>query len=295
MMLLLQLFINGIVMGCGYALVALGFGLIYGTTRIFHFAHGAIYTAAAYLFYSLTHQLKWPHLPAAVVTVVAASVTGVLIDEFLYRGLILRNASLLILMLSSLGLYTIVVNVIAIKYGSGTLILNSAADYTLFRSPFVLTALQSITLITFAILFGVLALLLMKTRLGKLIRAMRDNPDLVSALGFNPRVVRWLSFSLGSGLAAVAATLTSLDLGLNPHVGMNALLTAAVAVILGGSGRFRGAAVGALILGVLQSMVIWWFSAKWIDAVAFMVLIGYLIYHKEGVFMTHRRVEEVAL
>jgi branched-subunit amino acid ABC-type transport system permease component len=132
----------------------------------------------------------------------------------------------------------------------------------------------------------------MKTRLGRMVRAVRDNPELVAAMGFNPRRVRWLIFSLGSGFAAVAAVLTSLDLGLNPHVGMNALLTAAVAVILGGIGRFRGAAVGALILGVLHSVVIWWVSAKWVDAVAFVALIGFLIYRTEGVFARSRRVEE---
>src|SRR5918911_923083 len=120
-MLFLQLLINGIVMGCSYALVAVGFGLIYGTTRIFHFAHGAVYTAAAYLFYSLSTELRLGHFPAAIVAFIFAAGAGMVIDEFLYRGLIRRGASLLILMLSSLGLYTIIVNIIALGYGSSTL------------------------------------------------------------------------------------------------------------------------------------------------------------------------------
>lgn len=293
-MLFLNLLINGIVTGCGYALVAIGFGLIYGTTRIFHFAHGAVYTTSAYLFYWLSEQAGLAAPAAAVTAVALAALLGVLIDVLFYRGLIRRDASLPVLLLSSLGLYTIAVNVIALFFGSGTVVFVKEAGHVLRWGLFTITAYQGLTFAVFLLLYGTLAVVLMKTNVGRLIRATRDSPELVSAMGYNLRHVHWAVFSLGSAFAAVAAILQSLDFGLTPHIGMSALLTAAVAVILGGIGHFRGAVAGAFTLGILQSVVAWEFSSKWVDAVAFAALIVFLLYRKEGVFTRLRRVEEHA-
>ncbi len=293
-MLFLNLLMNGIVMGCGYALVAIGFGLIYGTTRIFHFAHGAVYTTSAYLFYWLREEAGLATPAAAVITVATAAALGVLIDEIFYRDLMRRNASLLVLLLNSLGLYIITVNVIALLFGSGTIVFVRQADYMLRWGRFAITAYQGLTLVVFLALYGALAVLLLKTNVGRLIRAARDSPELLSAMGYDLRRVHWAVFALGSAFAASAALLQSLDFGLTPHIGMNAMMTAAVAVIIGGIGQFRGAVAGAFMLGILQSVVMWEFSAKWVDAVAFAALIIFLIYRKEGVFTKLRRVEERA-
>lgn len=292
-MLFLQLLVNGIVLGCNYALMAIGFGLIYSTTRVFHFAHGAIYTASAYLFYLLFDESGWPFVAAMCAAVILAAASGVLTDEFLYRVISRRRGSLLTQMVGSLGLYTIIVNVIVIMYGSGAVVPHSDANRVIFR-PLSVTWLQVVTVVTAVALLALLTLLLKKTRLGRLVRAVRDNPDLVSALGYNPRLVRWVVFALGSGLAAVAAVLLGVDRGLNPHVGMNALLVAAIAVFLGGVDRFRGAPVGALVIGILQGVVVWQFSARWVDAVAFVVLITFLIYRIRGTYLMPRRAEAKA-
>jgi branched-chain amino acid transport system permease protein len=293
-MLFWNLLTNGVVIGCGYALVALGFGLIYGTTRIFHFAHGAVYTLSAYTFY-LLREWGGLRLPAAaLITLAAAAVLGVLIDELFYRGLVRRGAPLLVLMLSSLGLYTIAVNAVALFFGSDVVVFVKQADVMWGVGPLSVTKYQALTVIAFASLYVALAVLMMYTVAGKLVRAARDSPELVSALGYDMRHVHWAVFSVGSVFAAVAAILQGLDLGLTPHVGLNALLTAAVAVILGGIGRFRGAVAGAFTLGVLQSLVTLAFSSRWVEAVSFTALIVFLIYRKEGIFKTLRRVEEQA-
>lgn len=288
-----QLLANGIIAGCAYALVALGFALIYNTTRTFHFAHGAVYTLAAYFFYTLCNLWEWPLIPAFVVTLLIIAVLGILIDEFIYMPLVKRGSSQLIQLLSSLGLYIVIVNFIAMIYGNETKVLSPGVQPTFSIGPLILTQIQVATAIAFVALFIALIVLLKKTRLGKIIRAMRDDPQLVSVMGINPRRVRRVVFALGSALAAVAAMLLGLDVGIDPNIGMAAVLNGAVAVIIGGVGIFAGAALGALLLGILQSLAIWQASARWQDMVTFLVLILFLLFRPEGILGVRRRIEEV--
>ena len=118
--MLAQLLANGLVTGCGYAIVALGFAFIYNTTRVFHFVHGAIYVLSAYLLYTLYSVWHVPIVVALIAVPLLAALIGVLVDEVLYRPLVKRGSSLLIQMLSSLGLYIVLVNVIAMVYGNET-------------------------------------------------------------------------------------------------------------------------------------------------------------------------------
>jgi branched-chain amino acid transport system permease protein len=126
-----------------------------------------------------------------------------------------------------------------------------------------------------------------------MIRAMRDDVELLSSIGINPQHVRRIVFALGSSLAGVSAMLTGLDVGIDPNIGMVAILNGAVAVIVGGVGIFEGAAFGALLLGLLQSLAVWKFSARWQDTVTFLVLIIFLLLRPEGILGSRRRIEEV--
>jgi len=290
--MLSQLLANGIAAGCGYAIVALGFAFIYNTTRTFHFAHGAVYTWSAYFLHTFFNLWHLPLVVSLVLTVLLAAVLGVAIDEVLYRPLVRRNSSQLIQMLSSLGLYIVLVNVVAMVYGNETKVLNPGIQPTHTYAGIILTQVQLLTIICCIVLFAGLVLLLRRTRLGNIIRALRDDPELVSAMGVNPRRVRWAVFALGSALAAVAAMLAGLDIGIDPNIGMNALLNGAVAVIIGGIGIFEGAAVGGLGIGILQSLAIWRLSARWQDAVTFVLLIVFLLFRPQGLFGGRRRAEE---
>lgn len=292
--MLSQLLANGLIAGCGYSIVALGFALIYNTTRTFHFAHGAVYTVSAYVFYTLHTLLHWPLGIALVLTPLVAAAIGVAIDEALYRPLISRGASQLVHLLSSLGLYIVLINLVALLYGNGTKVLAPGAQETYVIGGIVLTSMQLLTLVACIALSACLVLLLRRTRFGLTIRALRDAPDLVSAMGVNPRRVRWSVFAVGSALAAMAAILAGLDLGIDPNVGMSALLTGAVSVIIGGLGVFEGAMLGGLAIGILQGLAIWQLSARWQDAVTFVLLVAFLLFRPQGVFGGRGRVEEFA-
>jgi len=292
-MLVVQLLINGLVNGCGYTLVALGLALVYNTTRIFHFAHGAVYALAAYVFYSLFAQWGMPMILAAPGTVLLIGVAGVLIDELVHAPLDQRDASMLIHLLSSIGLYTVIVNLIALLYGNQTKVLSSGVGTTYSFGGVTLVRIQVVTVITAVVVLGTVFVVLWKTRLGKMLRAMRDDPELVAVMGINPSTLRRTVFALGSGLAAVAAILLGLDVGIDPRIGMSAILNGAVAVIIGGTGRFEGAVLGGLLIGFLQALVVWQASAQWQDAITFVVLILFLLFRPQGILGEQDRIEEV--
>jgi branched-chain amino acid transport system permease protein len=293
--MLVQLLANGLITSCAYALIALGFGLIYNTVRIFHFAHGAVYTLSVYIFYAVYVIMDWPIILAAALALMTAAAAGVLIDELIYRPLIERGASALILMLSSIGLYIVIINLIALVYGNENKVLSSGLQSSYVLGPAVVTKIQLIMVLSFIMLFGFLVPFLRKTNLGRVIRAMRDDPELLSALGINPRTIRRAVFALGSTLSAVAAILLGFDVGIDPNVGMMAMLRGAVIVIIGGVGVFEGAALGALALGILESVAIWQVSARWSDPITFIIFIFFLLFRPEGMLGQRRRVEEMSI
>lgn len=293
--MLIQLLVNGVVAGCAYALVALGFALIYGTTRTFHFAHGAVYTLSAYLFYTLYKVWGLPLVPMIVVTLGLAALFGILIDRLIYLPLVRRGSSQTIQLLSSLGFYLVTVNFIAMSYGSETKVLSSEVQSNVRLGSIVLSQIQWVTFFSFAAFFTLLLLALRKTSLGKIIRATRDDPALVSSLGINLSRVRGVVFAIGSALAALAAILRGIDIGVEPGMGMGVTMTGAVSVIIGGVGVFEAAAFGALLLGVLQSLAAWKFSLRWQDLVTFLVLLLFLLFRPQGIFSYRRRIEEVTV
>jgi len=291
--MVLQLLANGIVTGCVYALVALGLGLIYNTTRIFHIAHGIVYTFSAYMFYTFVRSLGLNVLPSFLLGVISAVVLGIMIEAFLYWPFFKKRASLMIVFISSLGVYIFLVNLIAMLYGNETKVLSPGVERTFHIGSMILTRIQILEILAFVLLFPLFVFVLKTTKLGKLIRALSDNPTLLTVLGADVRKLRIWIFGLGSFLAGVASCLTALDVGLDPHVGMEAFLMAAVSMIVGGIGNFEGAALGALILGIVQNMLIWKISARWTEALAFLILVLFLLFRPEGLMGRRRRLEEV--
>lgn len=288
-----QVLANGIVTGCSYALVAYGFGLIYNTTRTFHFAHGAAYAFCVYMFFSLKNIPAVPVWLAIILSIALTGLLGVLIDEFTYRPLVKKKSSLLLQLLSSLAVYMIIVNVIIMIYGNETKVLNQQIQRTLTIGGIILSEYQVATVVCALSLLFLVALGLRITRVGKMIRALRDDPELISVLGVNQQYLRWLIFGLGSVLAGVAAVLQGLDVGTYPHAGMIMFLNGAVAVIIGGKGIFEAGIFGALILGVLQTLAVWQFSARWDEAAAFLLLVFFLLWRPAGIFGRKRRIEEL--
>jgi len=292
MNLFLQLLLNGLINGCAFALVALGFALICNTTRVFHFAHGAVYTLSGYLFYSFYTQQQWPMGLAIPATLLLAALTGILIDIIVYRPLDKKGASTMMHMLSSLGLYIIIVNVICMVYGNNSKILVSGLLPTVKFGGLMLNVVQIWTAATFVVVFIALTVTLRLSSLGLKLRAMRDNPTLLALNGVSANRMRLFVFGTGSALCALAGILVGLDVGIDPHVGMTMVVLAAVALIVGGIGIFEGAAFGALLLGALQSIAVWQMSARWQDMVTFLVLVVFLLFRPQGIMGRRGRMEE---
>jgi branched-chain amino acid transport system permease protein len=121
---------------------------------------------------------------------------------------------------------------------------------------------------------------------------VRDNSTLTNVLGINLGMVRLVVFALGSVIAGAAAILSALDVGMDPNVGMPALLIAMVALIIGGVGTYEGPVIGAFLLGILQSLTVWHVSSRWTDTIIYGVLIFFLIFRPQGLAGKRRRVEE---
>lgn len=290
--MILQLLANGLVSGCVYALVALGFGLIYNTTRIFHIAHGIVYTVAAYLFYTFARGLELNIVLSGLFASILATLLGIAIEVFIYYPFYKKKASIGIVMIGSLGIYIFLVNLIAMLYGNDTKVISPGVGEAFHFGSVILTRIQLLEILAFLILFFTLFLVIKKTKLGKIIRALSDNPRLVTILGIDVRKIRILIFALGSFLAGIASCFVALDIGMDPNVGMNVFLVAAVAVIIGGIGMFNGAVFGAFILTILQNLMLWKVSAKWQNALVFIVLVIFLLVKPEGILGKRRRLEE---
>lgn len=291
--MIFQFLANGICAGALFGLVALGLSLIYNTTKVFHFAHGAVYTAAAYLLFFFITKTSIGVVPAAALALTLAMFLGVLMDRFFYLPLAEKSAGGTAAILTSLGLYIVAINVIALIFGNETKILRPGLEKTFEIGSVIVTHIQVIQAAVFLVLFVITVLLLKFSRYGQLIRAVSDNGKLAEALGLDIKKARVIAFAYGSGLAAVAACLSALDVGIDPYIGMTATLTAAVAMIFGGIRVFAAAAIGGIIIGVIQNVVIWQTSSKWQAAATFVILLVVLIFRPQGLLSPKKRLEEL--
>ena len=148
----------------------------------------------------------------------------------------------------------------------------------------VVTQLHVVIAIVALIVFSLLHYVISYTKYGRAVRALADNPDLVQVFGINRDWLYILIFGLGSGLAAIAGGLIALDSGAEPEMGFHIMFVALTAVIVGGVGYLPGAAVGGLIVGILQMLALWPLSARWQDIVVFGALIVFLLLRPQGVF-----------
>lgn len=296
----LQILINGLIAGLLSALVALGFSLIYSSTKFFHIAHGAAYTTASYMFLAWVFALGsasvydsvWL-LPLGVsLTLAVLGAAAASVELLVYRPLYVRGASPLVVFISSLGLYIIIINLIALIFGNETLLLRPYNEAPIAIGPVVLTRIQILQVVFSALTLVAVFLLLNRTALGRNIRAVSDNPTLIAVLGLDPKKIRLLIFILGSVLAALSSLLRGFDVGINPYTGLPVVLIATVAVIIGGIGSHAGAVISALLLGVTQNLVTGFFSATWRDAVTFVVFILVLLLRRDGLFASKMRLEE---
>ncbi|MEW6419336.1 MAG: branched-chain amino acid ABC transporter permease [Nitrospirota bacterium] len=291
--MLLQFVFNGIISGSLIAIMAIGFWFIYRAINLFHIAHGAVYTVSAYIFYSLYASRGNPLPLAFLLSLISGAILGLAMYFAVYRPLEKKSASAGIKFISSLAIYIFVVNVIALIYGNETKIFSEGISDSLNFSGIILTKIQLYQFLSLLILFILSYFFVQGTKAGRAIRAIGDNPLLFKAIGLNERWTKGMVFCIGSAIAAIASILTGLDVGIDPHIGMFALLNAIVAVIIGGVKKLEGVVLGAFLIGIMQNVFIWQFSARWESAVTFLILVIVLLYKSGGLFIVRRRVEEL--
>lgn len=296
----LQVIYNGIITGCLYSLVALGFSLIYSGTKVFHIAHGAIYTSAPYFLLGLTRLTAltsdkatgWLLGAEITLSLVSVCFLAIVFELLVYRPLLHRKAPPLASFIASLGLYIVTVNSIAMFFGNETKTLNPHTEPSVQVAGIIITRIQSLQFGVSVSLVLITLFILKNTSLGRNIRALADNPTLLSVLGANIKRIRILVFVIGSLLAASSSLLCAFDVGINPQVGLSAVLTATVAVIIAGVGSNKGVIVVCLLIAIIQNMVVWYASAQWQDAVTYIILTIVLLVRREGLFVIQLRLEE---
>lgn len=280
--MLTQLFVEGLFAGSVYALIALGFGLIYSTTRVFHFAHAAIYTAAAYFAYSgwLLGLRLYFAIPLAVIL---ASMLGGLLEIVAYRPLRKKEATPVILLLASLGLLIAIQNAISLLFGDDTKsIRGSAVAEGLAVFGARITPIQ-VGIIAVSVLLLALCWAFIKySNKGKAMSAVANDPELARIVGIELDQVILFTFVLGSALAAIASILISFDTDITPTMGFDALLMGVVAAIVGGIGSIPGAFLGGLLVGMAQHLGVWKLPTQWQDAIVFGILIIFLLLRPQG-------------
>lgn len=289
-----QLLVNAVIAGSIYALIALGFTVIYRTVKFFHFAHGVVYTAGAYFAYTLIISLHLNFALSFFLSMVLAAILGIAIDRFVYYPLRQQNASNLIFLLASFGVFIFLQNLIQLIYGAQILTIRTGPikEGHHFLGA-VITDVQILILAASIILMIFLWLFIQKTKLGKAMRAVADDPVAANVVGINPERMIRTSFAIGSALAGAAGILISFETNIEPTMGFSALLKGIIAAIIGGIGSIPGAVLGGFFLGLAENLGIWKISAGWKDCIAFAILIIFLFIRPWGFLGTKTEKETI--
>jgi branched-chain amino acid transport system permease protein len=279
-----QLLINGMVAGAQFGLLAVSLALIYNTTHFFNFAHGAVYTSAAYVLYLLAAT---GHLPASVsiaLAVLTAAALGGLTELCVFKPLRSRGSSPVVLLLASLGLLIAFQNSISLVFGDEIRPVPGSTIQTGLRVCGArVTPLQ---LEIFFASVGVCLLVwlgLRHTYVGTMLRALSNDEELARIVGVRSSLMVLAAFCVGSSLAGMASVLSSYDTGIRPTMGFNALLMAIVGMVVGGVGNTSAAFWGGMTIGVVQQAAAWILPSKWQDSIVFAILIFVLLVRPQGI------------
>jgi len=283
--IVIQLILNSIIAGAIYALVALGFNLIYGTVKFFDLGYGALTAVGAYGVFWMGKMLglsPWLAIPFGIL---ASGLVGFIVYRLVYVPLRRRQASSMVLLVASLGVFTMVQALVAILFTSQFQTLSTSIGtqpiYHIFGG--VITQIQVIILVTGVVIMLGLGLVLKKTMFGKAIKAIGDNEEVAKIVGINTSKVIGGVFFIGSAIAGIAGLLQGYDTGIEPTMGLALLLKGVIASIIGGIGNVYGGVLGAFLLGFVENFGIWKISGEWKDAIAFGLLIIFLLFRPQGI------------
>jgi branched-chain amino acid transport system permease protein len=282
-----QQLINALTLGSVYALFALGFTLVFGVLEVINLAHGAVFMAGAYAALLLVTKANlniWVALPLAML---ASGALGLLIDQIVLKPLRGRRAHHLMPMIATIGAATLITNAAQGIFGAETsrFPLGTIPEESFQIGTIRITELQIAIVIISFLLMLLLMVILKKTRLGKAVRAVAENPQTSYLLGINVEgVFRLVSFT-AAALGGGAGVLIGLSFNaIFPFMGQPLMPKGIAVIILGGMGDVRGAMVGGLFLGVAEVMSVAYLSSDYRDAVAFGLLFLILLVRPSGLF-----------
>ena len=297
---LIQHLINGVSLGSIYALIALGYTMVYGILQLINFAHSDVYMVGAFCAYYTAMILGIRNDPGPTTlaillaaAMVGCSVLGLLIERLAYRPL--RKAPKLNILITAIGVSLFLEYSGQVVFGADPKVFPRVLeDFVLF--DFGVTQLKSLdvaVLVVTVVMMLLLNFLIFKTKLGRAMRAVSQNMNVASLMGVNTDRIIAFTFVVGSSLAGVGSVLVGMKYPkIDPLMGMMIGLKAFVAAVLGGIGSLGGAVLGGILMGVSEEMVVGYFSSTYRDALAFGILIIILILKPSGL-LGKRRVEKV--
>jgi branched-chain amino acid transport system permease protein len=276
-----QLLIRGVITGSLYALLGVSWGIIYNTTRTFHFAHGFIFTLASYMIL-LFVDLSVPLFPSLLLGLIVATLAGCAIELFAYLPMRRKNTSQLTIFLTAMGIMIAGQSIIRLAFGPDSKPLKGFPEEVINIGAITFTSVDLVMVVTVWVVIALLFIFLARTKAGMMIRAVSSNPEKATFIGIDSRKVFILVFGIGSLLAAIAAFLATLDTPATPNIGIQALLISFITVFLGGVGSLPGAAIGGLVLGIAESLVIMVLPTEYKMIVTFLILFVVILVKPEG-------------
>ena len=291
----IQQLLNGLTVGSTYALIAIGYTMVYGIIGMINFAHGEIYMIGSYIAFAVLAGLAMMGIDsvslmlvsAFVISVIITSAYGFAVERVAYRPL--RNSNRLIALISAIGMSIFLQNYVRLAQGSRDIAMPSMISGGWSFGPedgfhATISYMQLIIFVVTFISMSALTLFISKSKMGRACRACAEDLGMTNLLGINTNQVISLTFVIGAALAAVAGVLLGMYYGvINPYIGFMAGLKAFTAAVLGGIGSIPGAVLGGLILGVTEAFTAGYFSTEYKDVVAFSLLILILLFKPTGI------------
>lgn len=274
-----QAAVIGVSLGAQYALLALGFTLIFGILGVVNFAHGGFYMLGGYVAYSCVVQLGLPYPVGVVAAVIAAAALGWLFELFLLDRLIDDHLATLML---TLGLYLLLSSTLLSIYGPLSMEFTFPVTGSLQFGPIYVPRENLIVLAVCVLAIGALWLILFRTDLGRALRALADDRRVAMAQGMRPKILFPAAFALATGLAGLTGALVTPILALSPSVGDPVLATSFLTVILGGLGSLGGAALAAFIVGLVEAFSSVYFGGSIGALVLFVLVLLLLVFRPTG-------------
>lgn len=282
----LQQLINGLTLGSTYALVAIGYSLIFSVLELINFANGAMYMLGGYVTLMVYLALKGHFLISFFISILVVGFVGFSIDRFSLQPLRKKKSPRMAALISTIGIGTIIENSIMLFFGSETKSFPNKFDFGKFEiGNAIVSWTQVIILITSIFLMVVVCLVVYKTKIGKAMRATAQNVDASRLMGIDVEKVISITFIISAFLATIAGTLVSMyyqnvDINMGFQVGMKTF----AAAVLGGVGVLHGAMFGGITIGILESLGASYISSGYRDAIAFAIMILVLLFKPSGLF-----------